>query len=89
MDNIIFTMPEDLHAMMAEKLRQEIDQQSLDKDLWGTSEIATFLGKARITVQQNITNRKRNPSFPEHVKKPFIGRKWLKTEVMAWAMKRR
>lgn len=89
MDNIIFAMPEDLHAMMAEKLRREIDTQSLGKELWGTQEIATFLGKTRVTVQQNITNRKRNPSFPAHVNKPFIGRKWLASEVKAWAMKRR
>lgn len=82
----VIAMPEDIKAMLAEKIRKEKEIISLDTELWEIGQIATFLGLTKGTVSSSIVS---DDTFPEPIILPTNGKRWIAKEVRGWALKRR
>lgn len=61
-------------------------ERSLSSDLWDADDIACFLRLEKKTVQNHYLG---NPKFPKPVVLPTGGKRWIASEVKAYAMNRR
>lgn len=66
---------------LLEAILQELRAQRVPDALWSTTEIGLYFGvskKAACTIAAQY-------SFPDPVDTPGVGRRWLPSEVRAWA----